>query len=191
MSLFELFNSPDAPDAGLGESDIARLEAIFSLSDVKSAQRICVQGQGDENEYLLFQGRARSCLIDAEGREVSLSFYLAPMVITPNIARTKQGISLVDIEILRPGKIGICNTRALLDLMVEYEGIREWGNGIMRKELQQKVAREWCLSALGAAGRLAWFRENYPDYEKYFTQSQVASHLGMTPVTLSRIRHGG
>ena len=62
----------------------------------------------------------------------------------------------------------------------------EWRK--LREELSRKTEREWCLAALGGADRLEWFRERYPNYEGLFVHHQIASFLGMTPVSFSRLR---
>ena len=80
------------------------------------------------------------------------------------------------------------DSRALTELMLTSEPIREWANGILQQELASKADREWCLSALGGADRLAWFRKGFPHHEGLFSHYLIASFLGITPVTLSRLR---
>jgi CRP-like cAMP-binding protein len=80
------------------------------------------------------------------------------------------------------------DSRALTELMLASEPIREWANGILQQELARKADREWCLAALGGADRLAWFRSSYPHHENLFGHYLIASYLGVTPVTLSRLR---
>lgn len=161
----------------------------FSIRTLPIGGYLSNQGERDENEYILLQGRARSLVTDAEGNEASLNLYAAPIVITPNMARTSGGCSLVDIEVLDDSVLAAIPAAQLMDLMVNFESIREWGNTIMREELTRKVGREWCLAALSAPQRLEWFRMNHPGCEDLFAHFHIASYLGMTPVTLSRARN--
>ena len=161
----------------------------FSIRRLPIGGYLSNQGERDENEYILLRGRARSLVTDADGSEASLNLYAAPIVITPNIARTSGGCSLVDIELLDNAVLATIPATQLMDLMVNFESIREWGNGLMREELTRKVGREWCLAALAAPQRLEWFRKHHPGYEDLFVQFHIASYLGMTPVTLSRARN--
>lgn len=165
------------------------LLSAFTVSKVAKGGYLSNQGMPDESEYLLVEGRARSLVTDADGKEACLNLYLGPTVISPNIARTSDGNSLVDIEMLDDGIVATIEANRLMVLMVKFEGIREWANAIMREELAQKVGREWCLSALLAPQRLEWFRANHPEFEEHFAHSHIASYLGMTPVTLSRARN--
>lgn len=173
----------------LPDKDREALVDAFEMRSWPIGSYMSNQGDRDENEYLLLSGRARSVVTDAEGTEVNLSLYAAPVVITPNMARTSGGYSLVDIEVLDDAVSATMPAAQLMDLMVNFESIREWGNNVMREELTLKVGREWCLAALSARQRLEWFRKIHPGYEAQFAHFHIASYLGMTPVTLSRARN--
>ena len=173
----------------LPAKDRAALVDAFEIRNWPAGSYMSNQGERDENEYFLLRGRARSIVTDAGGTQVTLNLYAAPMVITPNMARTSGGSSLVDIEILDEAVAAKMPAAQLMDLMVNFESIREWGNNLMREELTRKVGREWCLAALSARQRLEWFRKVHPEYETLFAHFHIASYLGITPVTLSRARN--
>ena len=162
--------------------------AAWSVKSVEKGRRIATQGEPDHMEHIILDGRATSQISDPEGRGVCVSFSAGPFVVTPNVARTRNGTSLVSIEVVADALVAQMDSRVLTELMLTSEPIREWANGILQHELASKADREWCLSALGGADRLAWFRKEFPSHENLFGHYLIASFLGVTPVTLSRLR---
>lgn len=140
-------------------------------------------------EHIILDGRATSQISDPEGRAVCVGFHAGPSVVTPNVARTSDGNSRVSIEATTDALVAQIDSRALTDLMLALQPVREWANGILQLELARKADREWCLSALGGADRLTWFRQGFPRHEDLFSHYLIASYLGVTPVTLSRLRN--
>lgn len=158
---------------------------------VKKGACLARQGDSESLEHVVLAGRVTSRIFDAEGRGVCVGLYSGPCVITPNVARTSNGISRVSLEAMDDVLVMQISSDKLTELMVSSEPIRDWGNGVLRAELARKADREWCLAALGGADRLKWFRENYEGYEEAFNHAAIASFLGITPVTLSRLRNTG
>lgn len=155
------------------------------------AKESCVVNQGAKNstEIIVLDGNLSSTISDPEGRSVCVGFYAGLRVVTPNVARTRDGVSLVSINANTDCLIAQMEAAKLTELMLASGPIREWANGILQRELAYKAEREWCLSALGGADRLAWFRKTHPQHEELFSHFLIASFLGITPVTLSRLRN--
>ena len=174
------------------DKDTAReFAAAWSVQYVEKGRPIATQGEPDPFEHIILDGRATSQITDTEGRAVCVGFHAGPCVVAPNVARTRNGASLVSIDVNADALVAQMDSRALTELMLASEPIREWANGILQQELARKVDREWCLAALGGADRLAWFRKDFPRYEGLFGHYLIASFLGVTPVTLSRLRGAG
>lgn len=164
------------------------LASAWHVEHVAKDSCIAMQGAANTKETIVLDGRLTSTISDPDGRSVCVGFYASPCVITPNVARTRDGISLVSINAGTDALIAQMESAALTELMLVSEPIREWANGILQNELAFKAEREWCLAALGGADRLAWFRKSHPNYEDLFSHTLIASFLGVTPVTLSRLR---
>ncbi|WP_377512754.1 Crp/Fnr family transcriptional regulator [Octadecabacter sp. R77987] len=188
MDLLAFFtSSPSALD-----KDTARaFAAAWGIEYVEKGRRIATQGEPDPMEHIILDGRAASQISDPEGRAVCVGFQAGPCVVTPNVARTRNGISLVSIDVIADALVAQLDSRALTELMLASEPIRDWANRILQQELARKADREWCLAALGGAERLAWFRKGFPCHEDLFSHYLIASFLGVTPVTLSRLRGAG
>jgi CRP-like cAMP-binding protein len=179
-----LTSSPNALD-----KDTARaFAAAWSVKYIEKGRRIAMQGEPDLLEHIILDGRAISQITDPEGRAVCVGFHASPCVVAPNVARTRNGTSLVSIDVIADALVAQMNSRTLTEFMLASEPIREWANGILQQELAFKADREWCLAALGGADRLAWFRKDFPHFEGLFSHYLIASFLGVTPVTLSRLR---
>lgn len=180
-----LMQSPDLSQGG-GVDEFA---SKWSTSQVEAKAHIARQEDPQADEIFVLEGHLISTISDPEGKEICVGFYTGPSVVTPNIARTRAGQSLVSIVAMTNAKIARIDSDHLTQLMISSEPIRNWANGALRDSLSQKADREWCLAALGGADRLRWFREAYPGYEDIFNHALIASFLGVTPVTLSRLRH--
>lgn len=171
------------------DKESARVFAsAWSVEHVEKGRRLATQGEMEPMEHIVLDGRATSQISDPEGRAVCVGFHAGPCVVTPNVARTRNGTSLVSIDVITDVLVAQMDSRALTELMLTSEPIREWANGILQQELASKADREWCLAGLGGADRLAWFRKEFPRHENLFGHYLIASFLGVTPVTLSRLR---
>ena len=173
---------------GLPDAALAGFVPVWSPSVAERGTVLARQGDPVTQEYMVLDGRAISRITDAEGREVCVGFHTGPGLVTPHVARTRDGISLVTLEVTADATIAELPTDELMEMMLKSTEIRDWANAVLRDELSRKTDREWCLAALGGADRLTWFRDRYPGHEDLYAHGWIASFLGMTPVTLSRLR---
>ncbi|MEJ6399419.1 Crp/Fnr family transcriptional regulator [Yoonia sp. 208BN28-4] len=171
------------------DKDTAReFAAAWRVELFEKGRHIASQGEADLLEHIILDGRATSQITDPDGRAICVGFHAGPCVVTPNVARTRNGISRVSLDVNADALVAQMDSNALTELMIASEPIREWANGILQQELALKADREWCLAALGGADRLAWFREKFTRHEGLFGHYMIPSFLGVTSVTLSRLR---
>jgi CRP-like cAMP-binding protein len=172
-------------------SEMAEADAFVSYLRRKRLHKgsyLSQQDQPETDEFVLLEGCLVSSICDQDGKEICVGFYVGPCVVTPNIARTREGVSLVSIAATTDAVLARINSDQLSNLMISSEPVRNWANGVLRDALCRKVDREWCLAALKGAERLIWFRQSFPGYEDIFAHGLIASFLGITPVTMSRLR---
>ena len=179
-----LTQSPDLSDIACADE----FASHWKPKRLKKGAHLTRQEQPETDEFILLEGCLASSICDQDGKEVCVGFYVGPCVVTPNIARTRDGMSLVSIAAPTDASLARIDGNLLSNMMISSEPVRNWANGILQEELSRKVDREWCLAALGGAERLIWFRQAFPGYEDIFTHALIASFLGITPVTMSRLR---
>lgn len=188
MNLADFFQSSDFPIGMLDKADAQIFSDACRPLSLAKGNCAAQQGYPDDAELILMSGQIVSHVSDSDGRQVCVDLFLGPCVITPHVARSADGTSLVTLEVTKDAELMHILRDTLEGLMVESSTIRAWGNDVLRQTLTRKAAREWCLCALRGKERLAWFRDTYVGYEAQFGHKHIASFLGLTPVSLSRLR---
>ena len=179
-----LMQSPDLSETACTD-DFA---SDWKQQRLSKGAQLTRQEQSETDEYVLLEGSLASSISDQDGKEVCVGLYVGPCVITPNIARTRSSLSLVSTVAITDALLARIDSDVLSNHMISSEPVRNWANGILREALSQKADREWSLAALSGAERLTWFRQAFPGYECIFRHTLIASFLGITPVTMSRLR---
>ena len=146
------------------------------------------RGKKNNKEYFVFEGICRSFLLSPEGEEVTISFFLEGSVISPNKSRSANQISHLNFQALTKLTVASLNADKFEQLMINHIDIREFGNMVLQNELLAKVEKEIGLASLNAKERLILFREKHHFLENLITHVDIASYLGITNISLSRLR---
>jgi CRP-like cAMP-binding protein len=168
------------------------LEAILDIVEFIEFQKDEVfieKSKRNSYEYFVLEGVCRSFLLNPEGEEITISFFTDSSVISPYTTRTSNGFSNLNFQALTPLKLGVMDASRFEEFMVENLEIREFGNRVLRKELNQKVEKEIGMASLTAKERLLRFREKYPILENLIPHTTISSYLGITNISLSRLRN--
>jgi CRP-like cAMP-binding protein len=171
------------------EAGFAPVLAAMQLRALSAGDPLMRVGDRGDRECLLLSGILRSSVGDGEGREVTLAFHQGRAALTPAIARMDaQGRSRIDCQALTPAWVAEFPAALLVQCMLRSPAVQRWGDAVLHAELLRKADREWSLAALPAAQRLASFDAQHPELGPQVAQRHVASYLGITPVSLSRLR---
>ena len=163
-------------------SDLILVE-VYEKGDV-----FIERGKKNNKEYFVYEGVCRSFLLNPEGEEVTISYFLEGSVLSPNKTRTANQISHLNFQALTKLTVASLNADKFEQLMINYIDIREFGNLVLQNELLAKVEKEIGLASLNAKERLILFREKYHFLENLISHVDIASYLGITNISLSRLR---
>jgi CRP-like cAMP-binding protein len=146
------------------------------------------RGKRNNKEYFVYEGICRSFLLSPEGEEVTISYFLEGSVLSPNKTRTANQISHLNFQALTKLTVASLNADKFEQLMINHIDIREFGNMVLQNELLAKVKKEIGLASLNAKERLILFRKNHHFLENLISHVDIASYLGITNISLSRLR---
>ena len=146
------------------------------------------RGKKNNKEYFVYEGVCRSFLLSPEGEEVTISYFLEGSVLSPNKTRTANQLSHLNFQALTKLTVASLNADKFEQLMINHIDIREFGNMVLQNELLAKVEKEIGLASLNAKERLIVFREKFHLLENLISHVDIASYLGITNISLSRLR---
>ena len=190
--------APATPLELVARSQALRKLAPFSDDDLAGlpGQRLVLPAgshflkAGDHaNEVaLLLSGALREYYVLPDGTERTRNFHL------PGVFAG----SLADLLSNAPSKVWIVAERdtVLLTspwllyqrLVATHTSWTQFARVMAERLYQDKAQREYELLALDARGRYAAALARWPQLERVFSQRDIASYVGITPVHLSRLR---
>lgn len=144
--------------------------------------------QLNSSEYIVMDGIIRSYILDIKDKDITLSFFTENTAISPNVTRSNDKQSILNLQALSTATIATFSSSDLNTLMMANREIEQWANQILQAELLRKVKKEINQISLDAKERLVDFRNQYPPLENLIPHSYISSYLGITTVSLSRLR---
>jgi CRP-like cAMP-binding protein len=184
QKLFDAFER----ELGSSSSDWSSLVNKFAYREMKPQEHWIQAGDFCNEFCFILDGLLRVYYIDDAGNEVNQHFYQASEVIAPISAIISDEPCQYYIQALEPSKLMLADYNQLSDYGSENP---EW----LRLEIKMlqrvfvKNARHEARLLLGnAEQRYKWFCKEYPELLERLPQYHIASFLGITPVSLSRLR---
>ena len=166
-------------------------EYLISISKEKTVPKGSIlirQGQTVNKIYFVTKGCLRSYCVDKNGKEHTLQFAIKNWWISDYIAIHSNESATLTVECLTDSKVIEFNAKKLdgiHSLFPEFEPFQR--NNLERHvvSLHKRILNQLQLTA---PERYDLFLEQYPDIEQYTRNYHIASYLGITQESLSRIR---
>ena len=164
------------------------LKSILSVRNLEKDEFVVKENQLYNQEIFVHQGIIRGFYCSESGDEFNVTFYLDNEIVIPCVSRSKNGKSNINFQALTTATIFEIDQDAMKTLRLKHPQLYVYGNIIQEKELNRKTQREISLLVKSAEERYLMFRKTYPNLENKISQYHIASYLGITPVSLSRLR---
>ena len=151
--------------------------------------RLYREGEQIEECYFLLSGVVRMYYKNPEGEEVTEWIYYEPgTIIHPSFKLCDCNTAKASCEVLTDSELAHIPLASLLEVMRLYPEFEQLRVGVLQRTLARQTVLRRTMSHKSPSERYAWFVENWTELVETIPQKYIASFLGMTPVSLSRIR---
>ncbi|MBO6606870.1 Crp/Fnr family transcriptional regulator [Psychroserpens sp.] len=175
-------------DLSFSDNEIKIIESVFHKVIYKKGSIILKPDDIVENHYYILEGCLRSYYIDNQGKEHTVQFGVKDWWISDYTAFFSDTKSIMTIEVIQDA---ILYRLSKSDKEYLYSQIPRI-ESFFRKKLERAFAafQKRILSNLSqtATQRYINFIKTYPNIEKNIKNYHIASYLGITTESLSRIR---
>lgn len=166
-------------------------EYLISISKetiVPKGSILLRQGQIVDKIYFVTSGCLRSYCTDKNGKEHTLQFAIKDWWISDYIALHDNERATLTVECLRESAVIEFNAKELNGILYKFREFEPFQRYLLERHvvsLQKRILNQLQLTA---AERYDLFVQQYGDIEKYTRNYHIASYLGITQESLSRIR---
>lgn len=145
-------------------------------------------GQVSRRVGFLLEGVLRICYYNNQGAEITRNF-IDERHLTTNLRGLEDGLASPEyVQAVTDCRLLVFAKRDWDELAHTIVGWTEMVHQLTSRHLQEKLARLSPMLAQDATTRYREFLENYPQLANRIPLSYLASFLGMTQSSLSRIR---
>lgn len=146
------------------------------------------KGSRFKKEIFVQEGTIRAFITDSDGNEKTTAFFQKNDFVSTNSLRTHKGHSLYSYQALSPASLIMIDTDKFAVLLSQFSTLNQLVKVVKEKETDRLSNRDDCLLQVRAEEKYAKFRQYYPHLESEISHHYIASYLGITPVSFSRIR---
>ena len=154
---------------------------------ISKGQVISTIGDNTSEAGLVLSGLARCYYIDNDGNDITRGF--APegfMCMDEGFFGYPERICMW--ETLQETTIMFCRTADIKKIINDDVAFKDIWIYILEQALRYKIYRENGFLVENATERYIHFKKLYPDLSRSVPQKHIATYLGITPESLSRIR---
>ena len=172
----------------LKPNDIFLISSISKIGVIKKGEHIIKQGELNYDAMIVVKGLFRHYNIDEHGEEKTLMFASERKftgcfdTIMLNKPSTENIVALENSIIIK------CDTRAVDKIASDNISILKIQLDAYKQIIISNVEHSKLLTILSPDERYTYFCKIHPDLEQRIKQKYLASYLGVTPTSLSRIR---
>lgn len=181
--LYEVYQHPLLHTRDVDQLMAAHRPVIFEKGDF-----ILKIGELADAYYILESGVVRSYVFDFDQNDITTDFISKNELIIEASSLFQRLPSKENFQALTPCECLKVDFEDFQRLFHSIEGFREWGRAWMAESLFQLKKRSLSMITESATQRYLYLLRHQPEILKHAPLKVIASYLGITDTSLSRIR---
>ena len=175
-------------DVHLDDNEIEIIQSVFSHRKFRKNQYILQQGDITRHENFIIQGLTRTYLVDDRGQEHVITFDKEDHWNGDLYSFFTGNPTPYNIDCLEPTEVLQISLSNLDRLLTEVPKMYIFYMKLYRNSVIANYRRVATSLSKTALERYREFQERFPNIEQRVPNHQIASYLGITPQSLSRLR---
>ncbi|TXE07360.1 Crp/Fnr family transcriptional regulator [Gelidibacter salicanalis] len=173
---------------GIDEAELLVLIAEYPIKKVKRDEFLLRANEFSKHTFFIEKGLLRQYSIDSKGKEHTISFAPENWFVSDRESVYFNSSSAYFIQAIEVSEIVMID-QAFINLLSEkLPRFTEFNNKLLHNHIRHLQNRIHMLLSSNAEERYLEFVKMYPDILLRVPQTMVASYLGITPESLSRVR---
>lgn len=160
----------------------------FKKESVPKNQILVRQGDICKSLYFIEQGMGRSYYLNENGKEITQWFFGIGKFMSSVDSFFQQSPSLYYLEVLEDSIVYSISKKEIDALFSKYHKMEKLGRLVTIEMLTKMVNKLNAIQFQTARERYDYMLAEFPDIAHQVPLGHIASYLGMTQETLSRIR---
>lgn len=160
----------------------------FNEKTFKKNELLLKEGRICNEYYFLDEGFARAFIYDLKGNDITTAFYASNNVVCELYSFFKRIPSKENLQALTDCKVWCLNFEELQQVFHSMVLFREFGRTILINEYSKLKQRMLAALQQTAEERYAYLLKTNPDVFQNAPLKYIATYLGVTDTSLSRIR---
>ena len=172
----------------LDEKGVNTILDILEVKDIPTKTILQWEGEIATKVFLVFRGCLRSYFVKENGSDITSQFFIEEQMVT-SIESVMSGTPTRSyIETIEDSEIGIIQMKSFLALTQKLDIAKDHFIGVLLSKLITYMNLHASFILDNPEKRYRKLQQDNPELVSRLPLQYIASYLGITPVSLSRIR---
>jgi len=187
--VFEIFRKYIEGRISLTEEQYGRLQTFCIIKKLRKKQYLLQEGDTWKYHAFITKGCMRTYSIDEKGLEHIIYFGIENWWIGDKESLTFNQPSKYNIDAVEDSEVVLFTDPNFNLACKEIPAFNDMINNILQRSFANSQSRIQAAISYTAEEKYLNFLNKYPGFATRIPQSMIASYLGITPETLSRVRN--